>query len=50
MHMAYRDEYSKRKCDRRYVVCNEENIWGHSCGGDYDLSGTGIPEGTETGL
>ena len=28
MCMAYRDEYSKRKCGRRCVVCNEESIWG----------------------
>ena len=24
--MACRDEYSKRKCDRRCVVCNEESV------------------------
>ena len=28
MHLAYRNEYSKRKYDRRCVVCNEESIWG----------------------
>ena len=43
MHLTCRDEYSKRKCDRRCVVCNEESVWGHSCGGDDGLSGTGYP-------
>ena len=43
MHMAWRDEYSKRKCDRRRVVCNEKSIRGHSCGGDDGLPDTGYP-------
>ena len=48
--MACRDEYSKRKCDRRCVVCNEESIRGHSCGGDDGLPGLVILEEIETGL
>ena len=43
MHLACRDEYSKRKCDRRCVVCNEKSIRGHSCDGDDGLPGTGYP-------
>ena len=43
MHLACRDEHDKRIRDGRYVVCNEENIWGHSCGGDDGLLGTGYP-------